>query len=219
MLKHDPVSDPHHSNASSSSSQTPLLEHKNEIPSIPTTEDEQIQPPPASSIVTSEDDQMQPLYDLSVLPSRSGQQSELRGQVSKFFTLGDISSAIRSSKMTRLCCSIVVALLVVLSYLGFPLLGGTFVKSILSFRPLYLVLVTNVTVVVAQLLSNKQRGSERVTGRQNETSPDGDHWIEHLGKALEIGLAIQNVMDAMFMDCASYAIIVICGLSLVQLFS
>lgn len=108
-------------------------------------------------------------------------------------------------------------MLVILSYLGFPLLDSKYVKSIQSFRPLYLVLLTTVTVVVAQLLTGKQTVSERAAARQNETC-DGDQWIGHLSRALEAGFVMRNVMDALFMDCASYAIIVICGLSLVPLF-
>ncbi|KAF7817153.1 Transmembrane protein [Senna tora] len=220
LVKHDLVSDPHHPNDSNSHSQTPsLVEHENEISRIPTTEVEQVQPPSYSPAIASDIDQVQPSPDSSIVTSGIEQRSQSQALNAKFFTAGEISSAITASKITRLCCSIFVALLVVLSYLGFPLLSSTFVKSILSFRPLYLVLVTNVTVVIAQLISGKQRGSERRAGRQNNTSPEGDHWTEHLGRALEAGLVMRNVMDAMFMDCASYAIIVICGLSLVQLFS
>ncbi|XP_054778501.1 uncharacterized protein LOC129286581 [Prosopis cineraria] len=236
LLKPDPVTDPDHSNPCKSSNQAPPLrelEH-NQISHVPTSEVEQVQSPPGSTVVSSEVDQVQPppgstvvsseVYRLQPPPDPSSfilgaeQQSSVQSRDPKLFTPREISSAITASKITRLCCSVVVALLVVFSYLGFPLLDNKYVKSILSFRPLYLVLVTNVTVVVAQLLSGKQRGSESAAGTQNRTSSDADHWTEHLGRALEAALVMRNVMDAMFMDCASYAITVICGLSLVQLF-
>ncbi|KAI9097838.1 hypothetical protein K1719_025609 [Acacia pycnantha] len=212
LLKAEPVTDPYHSSAYNGSSQTPLHEFEQQnVSSLPTSVVvEQVQQLPGSSVVTSEVNQVQPPPDSSVRTSGTEQQLRLQSRDTKFFTPGEISSAITASKITRLCCSICVALLVVLSYLGFPLLHSRYVKSVLSFRPLYLVLVTNVTVVAVQLFTGKQR---RVAGRQNEISSDGNHWIERLSRALESVLVMRNVMDAMFMDCASYAIIVICGLS------
>ncbi|XP_028754799.1 uncharacterized protein LOC114714235 isoform X2 [Neltuma alba] len=182
-----------------------------------TSEVEQVQLPPGSSVVSSEVGQVQPPPDPSSFIVGAERQSSVQSRDPKLFR--EISSAITASKITRLCCSVVVALLVVFSYLGFPLLDNKYVKGILSFRPLYLVLVTNVTVVVAQLLTGKRRGSESAAERPNRTSSDSEHWTEHLGRALEAALVMRNVMDAMLMDCASYAITVICGLSLVQLFS
>ncbi|XP_028754798.1 uncharacterized protein LOC114714235 isoform X1 [Neltuma alba] len=219
LLEPDPVIDPDHSDACTSSSKTPPwreLEH-NQISNVPTSEVEQVQLPPGSSVVSSEVGQVQPPPDPSSFIVGAERQSSVQSRDPKLFR--EISSAITASKITRLCCSVVVALLVVFSYLGFPLLDNKYVKGILSFRPLYLVLVTNVTVVVAQLLTGKRRGSESAAERPNRTSSDSEHWTEHLGRALEAALVMRNVMDAMLMDCASYAITVICGLSLVQLFS
>lgn len=135
-----------------------------------------------------------------------------------FFSPSQISSAFAATETTRLCCSVAVALLVVLSYLGFPILGIKIISSSLSFRPLYLVLLTNVTVVIAQLLG-KQRSLGRADRGGNTTpAAGGNDWTEQLGKTLEIGLLIQRVADAVFMDCAVYAVIVVCGLSFTQKF-
>lgn len=136
------------------------------------------------------------------------------------FTPNQISSAIASSERTRFLCSVTVALLVLLSYLGFPLLGSYIIKSMLSFRPLYLLLLTNVTIVLARLLVDKQTGFERAARDENETpSLNGYGWAEQVGNTLETGLVMQKALDAIFMDCSVYAIIVICGLSLASLFS
>ncbi|KAL4603348.1 hypothetical protein ACB092_10G117800 [Castanea dentata] len=150
----------------------------------------------------------------------SEQHLEQQRPQHRFFTPNQISSAIASSERTRILCSVTVALLVVLSYLGFPLLGSYIIKSMLSFRPLYLLLLTNVTIVLARLLADKQTGFERAAGDENETpSLNGYGWAEQVGNTLETGLVMQKALDAIFMDCSVYAIIVICGLSLASLFS
>ncbi|KAK3212907.1 hypothetical protein Dsin_017613 [Dipteronia sinensis] len=132
----------------------------------------------------------------------------------RFFTPSQIKSAIAATEITRLFCSVAAAVLVVLSCLGFPLLGSNnFVKSIVSFRPLYLVLLTNVTVVVWQLLSNNQGGFRRaIRGGIKIPSNDASDWAEQASKLLEVGLVMQKAIDAVFMDCSVYSLIIVCGL-------
>lgn len=138
----------------------------------------------------------------------------------KFFTSSQINSAIAASGKMRLLCSVTVALLVLLSHLGFPLPGTYIIKSVISFRPLYLLLLTNVTIVLAHLLSGKQRRFERAARVDNEaTRLDGYGWAEQVSWGLEKGLVMQKAFDAMFMDCSIYVTIVICGLSVAHLFS
>ena len=152
--------------------------------------------------------------------SASTLASEQHLQQHRFFTPKQICSAILASENIRLLSSVTVALIVVLSYLGFPLLGTYIIKSIISFRPLYLLLLTNVTVVLAQLLFGKQRGFQRAARDENETTQlNGYGWAEQVSRILETGLVMQKAFDAVFMDCSVYAITVICGLSLAQLFS
>ncbi|XP_062111322.1 uncharacterized protein LOC133822877 [Humulus lupulus] len=138
-------------------------------------------------------------------------QVESQTQKYRFFTPNQITSALAATERTRFFCSIALALLVVLSYFGFPILRSKFIKSIISFRPLYLVWLTNATAVLAQLL--RIQGSRR----ENKTSSaDGNDLAAQLGKTLEIGLLIQKGADAVFMTCAVYAVIVVCGVSFVQ---
>lgn len=122
-----------------------------------------------------------------------------------FINPSDVSSAINASRVTRLCCSIFVALLVVASYLGLSQL----INTVISFRPLYLVLLTNLTVVIARLVSGKQR-------RRRQNSTDSSEWDSQLAKTLEIGMVLQSLIDAVFIDCSVYAIVLVCGLSLVH---
>ncbi|KDP34230.1 hypothetical protein JCGZ_07801 [Jatropha curcas] len=135
----------------------------------------------------------------------------------RFFTPSQISSAIATSERYRLFCSVTIALFVVLSYLGFPLLGGNMIKSIVSFRPLYLVLLTNLTLVLARLLFNNQRGFERVGGRESTIpSMNKNDWADQAGRVLEVGLVIQKAIEAVFMDCSVYVLIVTAGFSFVR---
>ncbi|KAK6912691.1 hypothetical protein RJ641_022292 [Dillenia turbinata] len=151
----------------------------------------------------------------SISSSHTVQPSAL--MANNFFNPKQISSAIKASETTRVYCALVVALLVVLSHWGVPILGSETIKTIISFRPLYLVLLTNVTVVLAQLLYEKQSGLH-VVGHVTSKAPadDGYVWAEQAGNALEKGLLMQAIVSALFMDCSVYAVVVICGLFLMR---
>lgn len=136
----------------------------------------------------------------------------------RVFTPKQISSALVETEVTRLCCCIVVGLLVVISFLGYRIRGSNIVESILSFRPFYVVLLTNVTFVLAKLLGKQRSSGITDRGENKTTSADSLVWAEHLGNALELGLLMQKVLNAVFMDFAVYAIIIVCGLSFVQQF-
>ncbi|XP_068313760.1 uncharacterized protein [Pyrus communis] len=145
--------------------------------------------------------------------------SSLSFEKPRLFTASRISGAIEASERIRIYISMAVAVLVVFSHLGFPLLGSKLLKTLLGFRPLYLVLVTNVTLVLARILDSGRQRHHRVPagiGEGQTMSGSEYEWAERLGKALGIGLLGKKVLDALFMDCAVYAIIVICGLSFAQ---
>lgn len=93
-------------------------------------------------------------------------------------------------------------------------LGTNFFNTVISFRPLYVVLVTNVTVVIARLFFGVRRGSGRT--RRSGSSGDGGDEYSQLAMMFELCLLAQNVLDAVFMDCAVYAIVLICGLSVIK---
>ncbi|KAM1967609.1 hypothetical protein ACFX15_042639 [Malus domestica] len=96
------------------------------------------------------------------------------------------------------------------------------VKTLLGFRPVYLVLVTNVTLVLAWIFDSDPQRLSRMPAQfgdcQNLSGTEYE-WAERLGVALGIGLKGKKVLDALFMDCVVYAIIVVCGLSFAQHFS
>lgn len=134
---------------------------------------------------------------------------------SKLICLQDVSSSIAATEGTRTLCSLAMAILVVFSYMGFPIVGTHILKSIISFRPLYLLLLSNITIVIAQLL-DKYKGLQSPDQQSIRPSVGEDGMFDQLGNVLEIGITLQNVMGALFVDCSIYSITVICGLSLAQ---
>lgn len=131
-----------------------------------------------------------------------------------------IKSALVATQTMRLICSVAVAVLVVLFSVGFPLLGSNIVvKSIVNSGPLYLVLLTNFSVVVWRLLGDDKLGGPESGGRRGRgllTLLAGNGNGSDL---LETGLVMQKVIDAFFIDCSVYAMITICGLSFANLVS
>ncbi|CAA2971021.1 Hypothetical predicted protein [Olea europaea subsp. europaea] len=129
-------------------------------------------------------------------------------------TANQICISIAASENTRICCSIAAAILVLLSYSGFPFLGWGIFRSIICLRPLCLLLITNVSIVVARLLLEKQGREERQ--KSSVPSIGGDGMIDQVAKALELGLLMQKIVGALFMDSSIYAVVLVCGLSVAQ---
>ncbi|XP_042481944.1 uncharacterized protein LOC122062395 [Macadamia integrifolia] len=144
-------------------------------------------------------------------------RSEPQRLHSRIFTASRISSSISASERIRLHCSIGIALIVVLSHLRFPLIGSNFVRSTILSKPVYLILLTDVTLVLGRLLFEEKGHSGKVQeAATQEPSEDGYDWADGLGKALEMGLLLHRVIGAAFLDCSVYLVIVVCGLSVVQ---
>jgi len=123
------------------------------------------------------------------------------------FTPRQISTSISASENIRLLCSLVIALLVILAHHGLPLFA---LGSIISFRPLLLVLLTDATLILGPLLltqGNDRRGHEAASSKGKE----GDGWATNLGGMLEVAMLLQKALGAVFMDCSICAVIMICG--------
>lgn len=123
----------------------------------------------------------------------------------KTFSPKQLRPAITASENVRVICSITVALLVILADAGFPILGSDVIKKVILFRPLMLLLVTNVTIVAAYSLL--QEVKHRSTGN-----------ADPIGVALEWALLMKTGSSALFMDCSVYSVVVISGMGLLQLF-
>ncbi|KAL3500494.1 hypothetical protein ACH5RR_039587 [Cinchona calisaya] len=151
--------------------------------------------------------------DPRVYESKKDQHFEPISHLHKIFAPKAVKLAISATESTRTLCSLVVAVFVVLAYVGFPVVGSSFVKSFIFFRPLYLLLLTNITIVVARLLEER-RGFGRPEQQATSHLSVGENGLaDQLGNALELGFLLQDVTGALFMDCGIYAITVICGLS------
>ncbi|XP_009775654.1 uncharacterized protein LOC107796514 [Nicotiana tabacum] len=139
--------------------------------------------------------------------SEGGQFFKLKSNYHNIFAPNKISSAIVASESIRLNFSLVAAILVLVSY------NSHFFNVVIFFRPLLLLLLTNISIVIARLLV-EEAGSQRNQKAANSIPTAG--MVDQIGKALELGLLLQNIMNALFMDCSIYSITVVCGLSIIQ---
>lgn len=138
--------------------------------------------------------------DPSISTSNRSQNPRSQTRFHQTFSPKRLRPAIKASENTRTYCSVIMALLVLLSYAGFPILGSGFIKNIILFRPLFLLLVTNVTIVVAPLLLEKVKTGDAGFGN-------------NIGTVLEWGMLMKTGSSALFMDCSIYSVVVICGMS------
>ena len=119
-----------------------------------------------------------------------------------------IGAAIDASEYARMFSSLVIALLVILSHLGFSSLGS----SIVSFRPVLLLLLTDATIVLGRVLLTHHGAPSSASRRENS----GQGIADQVGNALETVMMIKKIMDAISMDFSLYAVILICGLLFTQ---
>ncbi|KAL3655510.1 hypothetical protein CASFOL_001296 [Castilleja foliolosa] len=130
-------------------------------------------------------------------------------------TRNEIHFSILSTEDTRAICSIVLAILVVLSYIALPN-NDEKPKSLITYRPLCVVVLTDVFIVAAKLAPYAQIRKEcykepvMMTGEE-----DGDNWGGAV-KLLELGLVLHQTIRALFIDCSFYLVVVVCGLSMVN---
>ncbi|KAF3548557.1 hypothetical protein DY000_02010113 [Brassica cretica] len=121
-----------------------------------------------------------------------------------------IGAAIDASEYARMFSSILIALLVVLSHLGFSSLG-----SIVSFRPVFLLLLTDATIVLGRILLSHHGDPSSASRRQNSVM-NGQGIADQVGNALEMVMMMKKIMNAVSMDFSLYAVFLICGLLFTQ---
>ncbi|KAL0447471.1 UNVERIFIED_CONTAM: hypothetical protein Slati_1875000 [Sesamum latifolium] len=147
-------------------------------------------------------------------PPAQNHQREQRHR--NLLTAGQVYSAIAASEKIRMCSSIAAAVLVILSYIGFPVLGFGITRSIIMSRPVYLLLLTNISIVLARVMLGAQGAELRMGQKRSVPNFGGNTMVDQLGKALESALLLQNIFGALLMDFGIYAVVLICGLSVVQ---
>ncbi|KAK6124973.1 hypothetical protein DH2020_041247 [Rehmannia glutinosa] len=121
----------------------------------------------------------------------------------------EINFSIISSENTRVICSFVIAVLVVLSHINLPH-NVVKSKSLIAYRPLYAVLVTDMLIVAARLALYSEG---KVDDKEVKFEGGGENW-DGAVKLLEWGLVLHQTLRAVFIDCSFYLAIVVCGLSL-----
>lgn len=158
---------------------------------------------------------VQPSSDPAISSSIQTPSSRLVGNewqpknVWTIFRADQISSSISASENIRLLCSAAIALLAVLSFV-FPLW-----RSIFG-RPLFLVLLTDVTIVLGLILI-KEGGSSKAKAESRRAGIYGEDWSYKIGKALEVGLVLHKAISAAVIDCSVCVVLLISVLSLLRL--
>ncbi|KAI5660585.1 hypothetical protein M9H77_29378 [Catharanthus roseus] len=155
-----------------------------------------------------------PIVDARI--SQGSNESFLKAggrQLTSYFIPKDINSSIISSENTRVFCSIMIALLVVVSYANLPrhIVRS---KSTIASRPLYVLLVTDLMIVGLRLYFTKQSLTKTAVEKPESSQGDGSNWDEAV-KFLEWGLVVYQTLRAIFIDCSFYTVVVVCGFSLI----
>lgn len=123
------------------------------------------------------------------------------------FTLKRISTCVSSSENFRLVCATLIAFLVILPYHGYNLLGNRVTSAnVITFKPLYLVLLTDATIVFMLLLLNDK------PERNNNHTPQADCGGFNLVKALEFFLVMRKAIKSVLADCSICALVVMIGI-------
>ncbi|KAL0354696.1 UNVERIFIED_CONTAM: hypothetical protein Sradi_3916500 [Sesamum radiatum] len=160
-----------------------------------------LQKPEQSSLV---DSKVSNAADKANLPDKPSEYR--RG----FITPKQVIFSIISSEDTRAICALVIAVLVVLSHISLPH-DVVKSKSLIAYRPLYAVLLTDMLIVAARLVLYAH-GQE--VDSQSNFEVDGFNWIRAI-KMLEWGVVLHHTLRAILIDCSFYLAIVVCCLSLV----
>lgn len=122
-----------------------------------------------------------------------------------FFSSRELNFCILASENSRALSSLIIALLVVFYY--------KISNNILASRPLYMVLLTDITIVIARIYREKARVLAESEGDKGEASKEGHGWGDAV-KLLERGLVAYQAIRGVFIDCSIYLVIVVCGISL-----
>lgn len=124
-----------------------------------------------------------------------------------FFSSRELNFSILASENTRALSSLIIALVVVFYYV-ISSEGGIFAS-----RPIYVVLITDVTIVVARIYREKARVLIERQGQMAEAGEDGQSWGDAV-KLLERGLVLYQAIRGFFIDCSIYLVVVVCCISL-----
>ncbi|XP_020573776.1 uncharacterized protein LOC110020127 [Phalaenopsis equestris] len=137
-----------------------------------------------------------------------GATNEAQNVIFTILTPRNISHSVIATENIRLLFSFVMAILVILSYNGF-MIGVRLVSSIISFRPLFLVLLNDVAIILGWVFMNQGINQKPENDTSKIVLEDGG-WPNQLSKILEVGQVLHKILGAAFMDVSICAIFMIC---------
>lgn len=121
----------------------------------------------------------------------------------------DINSSIIASETLRAFCALIIAILVVLCYM--------ISEKIAAIRPLYIVLLNDVTIVLVRAYVEKLKASEEGEGGGERVAANNEQGHDWSGvKLLERGLVAYQALRGVFIDFSVYSVIVISCVSLMK---
>lgn len=123
-----------------------------------------------------------------------------------FFSSREINCSIIASEIFRAFCAMFMAVLVVFFY--------TKSETIAVIRPLFIVVLNDITIVLGRVYLEKMRALEAGEGGRKVVADDGHGHDWHGVKILERGLVAYQSIRGIFIDCSIYAVIVVCCLSM-----
>ncbi|KAL9304476.1 hypothetical protein ACSQ67_021739 [Phaseolus vulgaris] len=183
----------------------PITEPNNQV----SDDGAKMQPSPDAKMQSSPDAKMQPT-PVPSKPKSPAQNTEVKQQPPRkkatFFSSRELNHCILASESTRALSSLIIAVVVVFYYL--------ISKSVLASRPLYILLLTDVTIVFARLHCGKAIVVEENEGEKGKTPGDGHSWGDAV-KLLERGLVAYQALRGAFIDCSIYLVVVVCATSIV----
>ncbi|XP_057772771.1 uncharacterized protein LOC130992235 [Salvia miltiorrhiza] len=121
-----------------------------------------------------------------------------------------INSSLSSSEDLRAICSALLGLVVVVFQIVYHYTVGK-PKSLVAFRPLYMVALTDFLIVAVRLVPQVRTKKEE----EPKYEDDDDNNLDGAVKLLELGLVLYQMFYAIFIDCSFYLVVVILGLALV----
>lgn len=128
------------------------------------------------------------------------------------FSSKKLNASIISSERSRSLSSLTIAAFVILLP-GFNIIRS---DTILTSRPLWLLLLTDCAIVVSHLTMEASGGGsshgieeEEEEGKSKDGN-NGENWSD-AEKLLERGVVLYQALRGMFIDCSLYMVVVICG--------
>ncbi|KAJ0250417.1 Uncharacterized protein HA466_0137530 [Hirschfeldia incana] len=126
-----------------------------------------------------------------------------------FFGSKKLNASIISSERSRSLISLIIAAFVIL----LPRLNIIGSDTVLTLRPLWLLLLTDCAIVMSHLTMEASGGGSSHGMGEEVKSKDGnggENWSD-AEKLLERGVVLYQALRGMFIDCSFYMVVVICG--------